>query len=215
MKLHFIASFNVSDYVNHGVMKMENIFLVRYLDAYSEKVRKELRKMAKKNEERTVQGREPVELEIDADIHYTKRSLSWNRWMWAMHNLEANLLNAAKFRNLRGIKWHDVDAITPEMIHEADMEQYAPRATVDVAPNEVPYITESLEADAGRVVSKTPIGDKVRIELWKTTRYWDVKKATEYGDILKDRLLSYGVDIEHAGDFSGLMKDLEKLRSAE
>lgn len=212
MRRHFLGSFDVADYQRLGVTKSDDLLILRYPELYRDKIRAEMRKIVEKNAKNKANGKEPVELDVSIDVHYQKRSTTFNSWMWAIHTLEANILNGRRsaWTDNEKLKWRETNAITPEMIHESDMVEYAPIAKIDVEPNNVPFLCKVLEEESGRVISKEPNGTgKFTITIRQTSSYWDVRRAAEYGGILKNRLLSYGISLDDSVDYRNIVSDFD------
>lgn len=203
MVLKFPATLDVSDYKQHNITKFDDLFCIRYDPAYRDKVRAELRKVNEKNEANKASGKEPVQLDVVIDIHYKKRSLDQNSWLWMAHELEARMVNTKDqtWRDEHGITWYKPGAITSEEIHESYMERFAPRATILVDPDNVEYLRRMLTETTGRVVSETwiPQIGKMEFIIWKTSSYMNVAEFCQLAEKVKESLLSYGVDLYSAG----------------
>lgn len=216
MHLKFTATFNVEDYKTHNVTKKDDILLLRYAEVARDKVRRELRKIVKKNDENMMKGRPPVEIEIDANIHYAHRSLDQNRWLWAAHTLEANIINGGLAAwNDSNIRWRKAGTVTPEQIHEDYMELYGPMGFVDVQPDFTDAIRKMLEETQGHVIHEEWIDDikKMRFTVRKTSSYMNTREFSELADHITSNLLAYGIDISTGEDFQKLLEDLQTLKN--
>jgi len=218
MRLRFPATFDLKDYQRLNVTKSDDLLILKYPEVYRDKIRVEMRKIVEKNAKNEANGKEPVELDVSIDIHYQKRSTTFNSWMWAVHTLEANILNGKRsaWTDDQRLKWRETNAITPEMIHESDMIEFAPIARIDVEPDNVPFLCKVLEEESGRVISREHNGaGKVTITIRQTSSYWDVRRAAEYGDILKNRLLSYGISLNDSVDYRNIVADFDIWKKEE
>jgi len=214
MRLKFTATFSVDDYKNHNISRMDDIIALRYMPEFREKVRRELRKLVLKNSANKEKGKGPVEIDVTCDIHYKKRSLDQNAWMWLAHTLEAAIVNNKKASG-DFVKWNTPDDVTPQMIHDSYMQEYAPRGFVDVAPGFVDAVRQMLEETQGRVIDETWMPDiqKMRFTVLKTSSYMNVAEFCELAGHVEDNLLSYGVTLDHAVDYKRLIEDLQTIKS--
>lgn len=213
MRLKFTATFSVDDYKRHNISRMDDIIALRYMPEFNEKVRRELRKLVLKNSANKEKGRGLVEIDVDMDIHYKKRSLDQNRWLWMAHTLEAAIVNNKKVQG-GAIRWNTPDDVTPEMIHEDYMERFAPRGVVFAETGFIDCIRTMLQETQGRVVEEKWLPDEKRMmfTVWKTSSYLNVAEFCELGDKVTEQILSYGIDINRGVDFKRLAEDLETIR---
>ena len=218
MKLKFLATFSIDDYRKHGITKADDLVVLRYEPEYREKVRGELRKITEKNKKNESQDKPPVLIEVSLDIHYSKRSLDQNRWLWAAHTLEANLINNGLVAwDDRNVRWQKAGIVTPEMIHHDYMERYAPRGYIEVEAGFVDTVRKMVEDTYGHVMGEEwlPKENKMRFEIWKTSSYMNVAEFCELADHVTDQIMSYGVDINNAADFNVLLDDLEAIKKQQ
>lgn len=215
MLLKFPATLNVLDYKDHNITKSDDLLCVRYDSAYRDKIRAELRKINEKNAKNLSDGKEPVELDITVDIHYKKRSLDANRWMWAIHDLEARIINGKGMagQNANGTKWVESGAVTPEMIHDDYLQQYAKKYFIYAQAGMVNAMREVIAENMGRILEEKWLEDRqeMMFTVWKTSRFMTASEFYEFSEHIKAQLLSYGIDIDHASDFSSLMDERETL----
>ena len=217
MKLRFIATIDIDDYRKHGVTKQDNIVMLRYADVYKDKIRKELRKIVDKNARNAETDKPPIEIEVNLDIHYAKRSLDQSAWLWAAHTIEANITNGGLAAwNDGNIKWRGAGTVTPEMIHDDYMEHWAPRGYIDVQSGFIDLTRRMIQDTYGRVMKET-WDDKRQVmtfEVWKTSSFMNVKEFCELAEHVKENLLSYGIDLDNAADYSTLVEDWEKIKKS-
>ena len=217
MLLRFPATLNVKDYFDHNITKADNLVCLRYDPIYADKIRSELRKINVKNEDNASKGKEPVSLDVVIDIHYVKRSLDQNAWIWAAHELEANIVNGRKsaWTDDQRIRWRQSDSVTPEMIHSDYMEQYAPRGYIDVQPGFVDAVRKMITETMGRVVSEKWDEAKkcMTFEIWKTSSYMNVAEFCQLAEKVEANLLAYGIDITNGQDFKVLSDSLKEIKS--
>lgn len=216
MHLKFTATFSLDDYKDHNVTKGDDLLLLRYDAEYRDKVRRELRKIVEKNNKNRDKDKPPVELDVDIDIHYMKRSLDQNAWLWVAHTLEAAIVNNKRLSG-EAIQWNTPDEVTPQMIHDSYMEEFAPRGYVDVLPGWVDAIRKMIEETHGRVMNETWLPDKqvYRFEIWKTSSYMNVREFCELAEHVEDNLLSYGITLDNSVDFKHLIEDLQTIKNSD
>ena len=217
MILRFPATLDIKDYKDHNITKSDDLLCVRYDSAYRDKVRAELRKINEKNAKNMADGKEPVELDITVDIHYKKRSLDQNAWLWRAHEIEANIVNGTKsaWTDSQKIRWRTAESITPEMIHSDYMEQYARRGYIEVEPGFVDEVRKMVNESMGRVMKEQWLPDKqkMQFEIWRTSSYMDVREFCELADHVVENLLAYGVDLNNAVDYEALSVDLREIKN--
>jgi hypothetical protein len=217
MRLHFPATLDLKEYNRLGITKGDDLLILSYPEVYRDKIRAEMRKIVEKNAKNKANGKEPVELDVNIDVHYVKRSLDQNAWLWEAHTLEANIVNGHKsaWTDNQKIKWSEAGSVTPEMIHEDYLERYAPRGVIDVQPGMVDAVRRMINETMGRVVDEKWIPEKqvMQFTVWKTSSYMNVAEFCQLSEHVKEQLLSYGIDLDNAVDYKNLMADLEEVKS--
>lgn len=217
MRLNFPATLDVKDYNDHNITKFDDLFCIRYDSAYRDKIRAELRKITEKNAKNLNDGKEPVQLDVTVDIHYKKRSLDQNAWLWRAHEIEANIVNGRKsaWTDSQKIRWRVAESITPEMIHDLYMEQYARRGYIEVEPGFVDAVRKMVNESMGRVMKEEWLPDKqkMQFEIWRTSSYMDVREFCELADHVVENLLAYGIDLNSAVDYEALSVDLQEIKN--
>jgi hypothetical protein len=213
MRLHFLGSFDVADYQRLGVTKSDDLLILRYPELYRDKIRAEMRKIVDKNAKNLANGKEPVELDVSIDIHYVKRSVDQNSWLWMAHTLEANIVNGHKsaWTDEQKVKWREAGGVTPEMIHDDYMDLYAPRGYIEVEPGFVDAVRKMLEETMGKVRAETwlPEKQKMQFEVWKTSSYMNVAEFCQLAEKVETQLLSYGIDLNTGADYKNLLADFD------
>jgi hypothetical protein len=217
MRLHFLGSFDVSDYQRLGVTKSDDLLILRYPELYRDKIRAEMRKIVEKNTKNKANGKEPVELDVSIDIRYQRRSTNANRWMWAIHTLEAQIINGKGMAGTaHGMKWVNSSAVTPEMIHEDYLEQYAKQDYFYASASMVNEARGMIIEGAGRILEEKwiPEFSMMSFLVFKTSSFMNAGEFYEFSEHIKTQLLSYGVDLDNASDYSTLMKEREHIYKA-
>ncbi len=213
MRTHFLGSFDVADYLRLGVTKSDDLLILRYPELYRNKIRTEMRKIVEKNATNKANGKEPVELDVSIDIHYVKRSVDQNSWLWAAHTLEANIVNGHKsaWTDEQKVKWRESGSVTPEMIHDEYMSLYAPRGYIDVEPGFVLAVRSMVNETMGRVIEEVWIPEikKMRFTILKTSSYMNVAEFCQLAEKVEAQLLSYGIDLNTGADYKNLLSDFD------
>lgn len=195
MHAHILTEFDPSVYRRFGLPTAEHLLVLRVDETYWKSVYKKLKDHVEKNDKRIMAGMEPFKLEVKIGVDYRHRSLSANAWLWAMHTIEADIVNGNKAG-----KWYGVDDVTPEMIHEDYLERFAPRATVVVDEWMVAPLSETA-----RVIGKEPLPDgKVKLSLMKSSSHMNVREFAQLAHEVEKQMTSYGVDLDHYLEFKAL-----------
>jgi len=215
MHLRFPAFLDLKEYQRLGVTKSDDLLILKYSEVYRDKIRAEMRKIVEKNAKNAETGKEPVELDITVDIHYKKRSLDANRWMWAIHDLEARIINGKGMagKNANGTRWIEAGAVTPEMIHDDYLQQYAKKYFIYAQAGMVNAMREVIAENMGRILEEKWLEDRqeMMFTVWKTSRFMTASEFYEFSEHIKAQLLSYGIDLDNASDFKNLMDERETL----
>lgn len=217
MRLHFPATLDIPYAKGLGLFKLGHLLPLRYDAVYESKIQTEIKKILEKNAKNKANGKEPIELDVTIDIHYAKRSVDQNSWLWAAHTLEANIVNGHKsaWTDDQKIKWREAGSVTPEMIHEDYMQLWAPRGYIEVEPGFVDAVRKMLEETMGKVRAETwlPEKQKMQFEVWKTSSYMNVAEFCQLAEKITENMLLYGIDISSGLDWNNLMTDLEDIKS--
>jgi hypothetical protein len=212
MRIHVPVTIDIPYAKSLGIVKLGHLIPLRYDDIYEKKMQEEIKKVIEKNAVSMEKYGKLIQIDCDLNIHYAQRSLDQNRWLWKAHEIEAKIVNTKDqiWRDEKGITWYKPGAITPEEIHESYNERCAPRAKLIVDANNVPFFRKMLLESTGKIVSETIIdAGHVQIEIWKTSSYMNVAEFCQLSEHVKGNLLSYGVDLENASDYSALIADLD------
>ncbi len=119
-----------------------------------------------------------VELELVLKVHYARRSIDSNNLYWSVREIQANWINGnSNYRGGYFSKKLPGHIITPLMLHEEDLATYCEKAFVDVPEADAWWMRRAIESEKGRVKSVEPMkSGMVRLHIWKTTRYMNVKE---------------------------------------
>lgn len=165
-----------------------------------------------------------VDLELDIRIHYNRRSIDSNNLYWSLLTIEANFLNGTP--TYKGSYWSKKApsiVITPQMIHEDELETWCEKSYLDVPEKNVFALRRLIESDMGRVQRIEPLPKGyARIVIWKTTRHMNSKEFNEWtkrkinsirdeGSLLKTDIPEF---IMLKNDFLDMIKGKKKQKEA-
>lgn len=203
MRATILASFDPLVYRRFGLPTAEHLLVLRVDETFWDSVYKRLKEHVEKNDARIFAGQEPFKLEVTLGVDYRHRSLSANAWLWAMHTIEADIVNGGK----GGGKWYGVNDVTPEMIHEDYMDRLAPRAEVVVDAWLVPMLSETA-----RIIAKEPLTDgRVKVSLMKTSSYMNSREFASLSREVERQITSYGVSLDHYLEYKKLADQIPEF----
>jgi len=205
MKLRARCWLDINEYRKRGVMRYDNLIILKHDDDSRERIQKELYKINDKNLVRIAEGKETVELDVVIDINYSERSLSQNALMWKLYDVLAEALNREAGTRYR---------VSPESLYEEDMKEWAPRHRLYCDKESLPFFKIVLEEERGKIraVRELPDG-KYEIEVWRTSSYWNTVEMNNHIDRLLNTLEQMGVIAENNGKLDAIMRDIEKWRA--
>jgi len=135
-----------------------------------------------------------VKLKLSLDIEYNPRSDEANAFWWALLNLEANYINGTPmYRAGYWSKKLPDDKVTPQRIHDDELETYCEKRTMDVPEKDAWAYRRVQVPGLGRVHHMEPLqGGKVRLHIWKTTSFMDSKEFSTWVKRKIDAIMSEG-----------------------
>lgn len=172
--------------------------------------------------ERPTYQQNAVELELILKVHYARRSIDSNNLYWVVRELQANWINGNA--NYKGGYWSKKlpgHVVTPKILHDDDLETYCEKAFLDVPEKEAFWMRRAIESEKGRVKSIEPLtGEKVRLHIWKTTRYMNTKEfhlwikrvieeIRDEGSLLKTDIPQF---IQLKNDFADILSGKKKVK---
>jgi hypothetical protein len=135
-----------------------------------------------------------VELDVTVKVHYNGRSVEANGLWWSLLTLEANWINGTPM--YRGGYWSKKipdDKVTPQMIHNDELETYCEKRTMDVSEKDAWAYRRMDVPGIGRVHHIEPLqGGKVRLHIWKTTRFLDSREFSTWVKRKIEAIMSEG-----------------------
>lgn len=209
-----LVDFDPAIYRAYGIKAASNVAAFVLEPIYWDTFQEAMKRFIAKNDARLIAGKDAFRLELSVSVDYRSRSLSQNAWLWAAHTLEANFLNGHRsaWTDRQGIIWRERGTITPEDVHADYMEQYAARGTVDCDPEILQGLAMMIERDTGHVMKREPLPDgRIRLEVWKTSSYLDVREFCELARHVEAQMLSYGVTFREAYEFLNLQDQLAEI----
>lgn len=151
-----------------------------------------------------------VELDLALTIHYRKRSIDANNLYWKLLEIEANYLNGTPlYRDGYWSKKLPGQIITPEEIHQDELETYCLKLELYFPQEVVGDAVCGIESEVGRVKDKQPIGDGKtwKLTVWKTTSYLDTKEFHDWVQRVIDRIRDGGLLATDVPEFIQLKQD--------
>ena len=157
-------------------------------------------------------GRGDIFLDVVLDLE-RRRSLDANALMWALYTVIADYLNSES---------RDRKRVTTKELYDADMEEWAPKASITVPMKWAAAIIAAIERaedDAlfhGKVVKRSPVaGGEITLEIWKTSSYWTVSEMNRHIDRLIMAIGDLGISRAADGDLDKLFADIQEWKNNE
>ncbi len=195
---------DISVWQKKGILRSENLVLLKHGNDSSIRVKEALRKMFEKDQKRKDKGEGQVIYDVVIDEVRDKRSIKANNLMWALYTLEAEALNRENRRPI---------PITPEELYRKDMEDGAPRHFFFCTEADLPFFKIILERDYGHVVREDKIENGfISVEIMETSSYWNSKKMSEHIQGKLNELETMGITKGSNGDISRVFDDFEKWK---
>lgn len=207
-KLRFQASLNADEYRKRGVLRYDDLVILKHDQIDRERIRSELYKLIAKNEERLAKGDDAVLLDVVIDIHYSHRSIKSNNLLWLIYTKQAEILN-------REAK--QVHRITPKELYDVDMVDYAPVHVKKVLAEFVPAIIAFAENDPdcefkGHLVSRSGNHDGyIELTFRETSSFWDTMAMTGFIEAKIAELEQMGRDRYNDGDVQKIVTDFQTM----
>jgi len=119
-----------------------------------------------------------VDLQLDLHVHYNTRSVDANALYWIVLTLEANFINGTpSYRSGYWSKKLPGHVVTPQEIHDDELETYAETFYFDIPEAEAFVWKRVMQAERGKWLRTEPLkGNSVRMWFRKTTRYMNSKE---------------------------------------
>lgn len=230
MRLRATAHWNDKEIAALGLPRGQGWFVVRLDQEFIEPWGKELarlkerqtaafRKATEKNPGATY-GESLIDLELNLELFYRKRSLNANALLWALYTIESNWANGnANYREGYLSKRLPGHVITPEMIHGDDCEVYAEKTRYKIKRADKFAFTRAMAlADMGKVVKTWDIEGEPEViaaEVWKTTSFLDTKEFSVWTERVIDRIRYGGLLASDTTEFLMLKNQFEEILKGE
>lgn len=203
MRLRALATWPDHELSALGLPRGQGYLVLKLQNDYREPFAKELKRLQTQQVRRWQKAleRDPgamydgslIDLELDLQIYYRKRSINANALLWALYGIEANWANGnANYRDgyLSGrLPGH---VITPQDLHDDDCEVYCEKVKYKIKRSDKFAFGRAMElADMGRVVKSWDLPDEpdlIAVEVWKTTSYLDTKEFSVWVERVIDRI---------------------------
>lgn len=132
---------------------------------------------------------EDVELDLIVEGASSARTLDQNALMWALYEIEADVMNGGRI---------GPGAVTKDELYDRDMEEHAPVVTVEIAKDQIDAVARLAKIKETRPSWSREIFAIVDIMI--TSSKWDTKRMALHIDMQFDRLASMGVPMATATD---------------
>lgn len=211
-RLRFQARLSKEEYTKRGVLRSDDLVILKHDRLDRERIQKELYKILAKNDERIMSGREPLELDIVITIKNEHRSLKANNLLWLIYTKQAEILN---------LEGKEVKKIQPRELYDVDMKDYAPVHAKRVMAEFVPAIIAFAENDPdcefrGHLVSKQDVGDGiVELVFRETSSFWDTALMAKFIEAKIAELEQMGKDRYNDGDVQAIIEDFKKIKESK
>ena len=216
-RFSMLFTWDPTDAIQYGVPKNQGFLLIKAAESSYASVLEHLKDINDRQKKRLKDRPEEnplFEMKADIEVFYQQRSLRANALMWSLLTLEANILNNTKryengYHNPRGLPDR---IITPQEIHDSDMETYAKKMSLYIPKDEYFQFYRMLEdSRLGKIIDKQLIeAQKVYlIVVQRTSSYWDSMEFSEYIKILFERMYDYGITQHFANKYEVLKADYE------
>lgn len=235
MRIKARAVFDPNTFKALKIPSGRGYLLLEIEDEYRAKMGEEVQKIVKRQSDKLAdavskwnsvppeqRGPEPVyrdfllDLELDMEIHYRKRTVDQNALMWVLYEIEANYLNnCPTYQNGYWSNRLPGNVITPMMIHDDDVEIYCERQRYQIWRKDKFAFTRSMElGEMGRVVNVRDIEgspDKLAVDVVKTTSFMTTVEMSQWTKRIVDRIVDNGLLRSDESRFIGLKQDLQDI----
>lgn len=134
-----------------------------------------------------------VDLEIDLQLFYRKRSINQNALLWQLYEIEANWANSTPaYRSGYLTQRLPSHVITSEDIHRDDLEVYTQKTRYKIKrADKFAFERAMVLGDMGKVEKVFDLPGEpelIGVEVWRTTSFLDTKEFTVWVERVIDRL---------------------------
>lgn len=226
MRLRATAHWNDLEIAALGLPRGQGWFVVKLDQDFVESWGKELarlrdrqvakfRKAAEKDPS-TTYADNLIDLELNLEVFYRKRSLNANALLWSLYAIEANWANGnADYRDGYLSKRLPGHVITPEDLHDDDCEVYAEKTRYKIKRADKFNFTRAMAlADMGKVVKTWDLDgepDLIAMEVWKTTSFLDTKEFSVWVNRVIDRIRYGGLLASDTTEFLMIKNQFEEI----
>lgn len=206
MRLRALATWPDDEIADLGLPRGKGYLVLKLSDDYIEPFGKELKRLKDQQHKRHQKAREKVpdapyhgsliDLEVNLEIFYRKRSINANALLWSLYGIEANWANGnANYREGYFSKRLPGHVITPETIHDDDCEVYCEKKEWQILRADKFSFSRAMKlADMGQVMKVFEVEgnpDKIQVQVWKTTSFLNTKEFYTWTERVLDRI-QYG-----------------------
>lgn len=157
-----------------------------------------------------------VDLELDLTIHYRRRTVDQNKLYWKIRELQANWVNGCPSARSGYFSKNLPDSIiTPEMLHEADVETYCEKREWTILRKDRIAFEKGMEfAEIGRVTKSRDVPDfpdRVVVTVTKTTSFFTTKEFSEWTNRVIREIEDSGLLRSDESEFMMLRNDFKEI----
>ena len=239
MRIKARAVFDPNHFKSLGIPSGRGFLLLEIEGDYRDKVGAEVKNIVKRQADKhgeamakwnavppEQRGPEPVyrdallDLELDLTIHYQKRSVDANALYWAVRAIQANWANSsATYRAGYHAKFLPGHVITPQELHDADVETYCERKEWTIMRADLNKFKRAVEfAEMGRVTKESPVEDRpdrVKVVVTKSTSFFNTKEFREWTNRMIREVEDGGILRGDEPEFQMLREDFRSILKGE
>jgi hypothetical protein len=206
LRLRGLATWPDDEIAALGLPRGKGYLVLKLSDDYIEPFGKELKRLKAQQQKRHRKAREKaadapyhgslIDLEVNLEIFYRKRSINANALLWSLYTIEADWANGnANYRSGYFSKCLPGHIITPQEIHDDDCEQFCEKTRYRIRRKDCFAYSRAMEHESlGKVMKVEEIEgepDNVAVWVWKTTSCLDTKDFYTWTERVLDRI-QYG-----------------------
>lgn len=235
MRIKSRAVFDPNTFKALNIPAGRGYLLLEVEDEYRAKVGEEVKKIVKRQSDKLAEavskwnsvppeqrGPEPVyrdfllDLELELNIHYAKRSIDQNARYWKIREIQANWVNGSPVSR-RGYfsKLLPDGVVTPEDLHNSDIEAYCEKHEWTIWRRDRNKFARAVEfAEMGRVTKEMDVEgfpDKLRVIVTKTTSFFTTVEHIQWTTRVINEITDSGLLRADEAEFQMLRQDFEDI----
>lgn len=226
MRLRATAHWNDLEIAALGLPRGQGWFVVKLDQDFVEPWRKELARLrdrqvakfrkASEKDPATTYADNLIDLELNLEVFYRKRSLNANALLWQLYTIEASWINGNPDYKTGYFSGRlPAHIVTPEEIHDDDCATYAEKTRYKIKRADKFNFTRAMAlADMGKVVKTWDLPDEpelIAMEVWKTTSFLDTKEFSVWVERVIDRIRYGGLLASDTTEFLMIKNQFEEI----